>query len=106
MAEWITKYWLEVLFGLLVSGAGVGLKLIYSRGKKREEEDKKVKAGTLALLHDKLYHRCNEYIAISHISTDELKNLEYLYDSYSALGGNGTCKKLYERCQSLEIIND
>lgn len=29
MLEWITKYWLEVLFGLVVTGMGLGMKKIW-----------------------------------------------------------------------------
>ncbi len=61
------------------------------------------KKALLALLHDKLYYLCQHFIEKGRISTDELENIEYLYKPYSALGGNGTCKRLYEEVLRLPI---
>ena len=35
-----------------------------------------------------------------------MRNLEYLYRSYHALGGNGTGTELYNRAKALPIRND
>ena len=35
-----------------------------------------------------------------------MRNLEYLYRSYHALGGNGTGTELYNRAKGLPIKND
>lgn len=40
------------------------------------------------------------------IGTDAMRNLEYLYRSYHALGGNGTGTELYNRAKALPIKND
>ena len=45
-------------------------------------------------------------IAQGSIDTDGLRNLEYLYRSYHALGGNGTGTELYNRAKALQIKND
>ena len=37
------------------------------------------------------------------IDASGLKNLEYLYQSYHALGGNGTGTELYNRAKALPI---
>ena len=42
----------------------------------------------------------------SYINTSALKNLEYLYNSYHALGGNGTGTELYTRAKGLPIKED
>lgn len=52
--------------------------------------------GCLALLHSKLYARCQEIICEGTISTQELEEIEALYEAYHGLGGNGTGTKLYE----------
>lgn len=56
----------------------------------------------LALLHDKLYYLCakqiNEY---ENITPDELENLTCLFEPYEEMGGNGTCKHLYNECKNL-----
>ena len=34
---------------------------------------------------------------------EALKNIEYLYNAYHALGGNGTGTELYQRVQKLPL---
>lgn len=65
-----------------------------------------IKDGLLAILHDRLYQACTHYIEIGHIDLPGLKNVEYLYKSYHALGGNGTGTELYTRAKALPIRED
>lgn len=58
----------------------------------------------LAMNHDRLYQACTFFILTNQITIDELKNLEYLYDGYHNLGGNGTGTELYEKCKGLPIV--
>lgn len=75
------------------------------RIKAQEEERKSIKNGLLAIMHDRLYQSCTYYIKQGHIDMAGLKNLEYLYKSYHALGGNGTGTELYNRAKSLPICD-
>lgn len=59
----------------------------------------------LAMNHDRLYQACTFFILTGQITVDELKNLEYLYNGYHALGGNGTGTELYEKCKDLPIVD-
>lgn len=61
-------------------------------------------SGVLAINHDRLYQACTFFILTGEITVDELKNLEYLYEGYHALGGNGTGTELYEKCKDLPIV--
>lgn len=54
--------------------------------------------------HDKLYRFCEFYISTNEITVKELENLRHIYEGYTAVGGNGTAKELYERCQNLPIV--
>ena len=58
----------------------------------------------MAINHDRLYQACTFFILTGEITIDELKNLEYLYECYHALGGNGTGTELYEKCKDLPIV--
>lgn len=58
----------------------------------------------MAINHDRLYQACTFFILTGEITIDELKNLEYLYEGYHALGGNGTGTELYEKCKDLPIV--
>ena len=59
----------------------------------------------MAINHDRLYQACTFFILTGEITIDELKNLEYLYEGYHALGGNGTGTELYEMCKVLPIVD-
>lgn len=64
---------------------------------------KYVRDGLLAILHDRIYQACNFYIKQGWVDVQGLRNLEYMYKPYAAMGGNGTAKQLYERVKDLPI---
>ena len=115
MIEFIQKYWLEVLFGGIVSILTAFVKHLSSNFKKEKEERKKkseeeskeqalLKDGVLALLHDRIFQACQYHMQNGYIAVQDLNNLEYLYKGYRGLGGNGTGEELYKRCKSLPIV--
>lgn len=56
----------------------------------------------IGLAHDRLVTLCLHYLEVGSISQDEYENLSvYLYASYSALGGNGSVKKLMAEIDKL-----
>lgn len=70
---------------------------------------KRIKAqrkGLLALLHDRLYQSCRYYLSKGAVDVDGLKNLEYVYNSYHDLGGNGTGTELYRKVKALPVMDD
>ncbi len=70
------------------------------------EEQEMMKQALLAILHDKVYMESSRILSNDKVKFTELDNLEYLFRSYQALGGNGVCKNLYERVQKLEMECD
>lgn len=104
--DWIIRYWAEWLFGLIAAALAAAYRSLSKRVKAREAESAAVKEGMLAILHDRLYCECKRYLAQGHIDTDGLHNLEYIYKSYHALGGNGTGTELYNRAKGLPIKED
>ena len=93
--SYISAHWTEWSIGLLGLGWGYLVKKV--------TEYKTIKDGLLAIMHDRLYQSCTYYIKQGHIDMGGLKNLEYLYKSYHALGGNGTGTELYTRAKALPI---
>lgn len=115
MIDFIKQYWLQVLFGGIVSALSVSVKSLFSklkkeqveRTKKLEAESKEqalIKEGVLALLHDRIYQDCQYHLRNEKITVPDLNNLEYLYRGYRGLGGNGTGEELYKRCRALPIV--
>lgn len=117
MIDFIKQYWLEVLFsGILAVFSFVGkafyskfkkeLKEYTSKQEKESQEQDLLKSGVIALLHDRIYTLCQEYLKQGEITTDDLDNLGMLYESYHSIGGNGTGTQLYKRCCNLKIKGD
>ena len=104
MVDFIKEYWLEALFTGVISLLSLLVKRLYKKFQQEVCTQKLLKEGMVAILHDRLYQLCTEYIERGEITIDELENVEYLYKSYHALGGNGTGTALYVRCQSLKIV--
>lgn len=103
MTEFIAQYWLEFILTAISSGAVFIMKKVYNDFKKESEEQKSMRAGMVAMLHDTLFKNCEQYLKRGEITAAELNNLENLYNSYHALGGNGTGTELFERCKNLKI---
>ena len=57
----------------------------------------------IALLHDRLYALCKAAIRHGSISTDDLDNIKYIWEPYTAMGGNGTGKRLWIEVNKLPI---
>ena len=78
------------------SGAFVGAVILWVKGilKKMKVYDDALKA----LAHDSFYRQCRYLLRQDSIREDELENLNYLHDAYTALGMNGTGEELYRRC--------
>lgn len=102
MADFIIKYWIQILFSGILAVLSYGYKKIAAKLKEQE----KMKEGILAILHDRLYQACRFYLAQGFIDVDSMKNVEYLYTSYHDLGGNGTGTELYNRVKALPIKED
>lgn len=102
MIEFIIKYWIQILFSGILALLTAGYRKIANKLKEQE----KMKEGILAILHDRLYQACRFYMSQGCIDIESLKNVEYLYNSYHDLGGNGTGTELYNRVKALPIKED
>ena len=107
MIEFIIKYWLECLFGGLITILGAWCRSLTKKLKRKQTEYDALKAAMIAILHDKLFNICNQYLALGYIpaekSADILDNARMIYEAYHALGGNGTGTTVYEKFGALNI---
>jgi len=91
--EFMTCVVVPIVVALLGSGLWAGLiDYIKQRNNKLTTDQKML----LGLGHAILYDKLEMYIERGYITVDQLEDLEYLYKPYRAMGGNGTCEKLYE----------
>ena len=107
MDEFIIKYWLEFVFGIIVGILTACYNKIKAKLNKTEDEYNALKQAMIAMLHDSLYKSCSKYIALGYIPLEKaeeiLDNLKMIYDAYHALGGNGTGTEIYKRFKALPI---
>lgn len=68
-----------------------------------EKRFQNLEYANVAILHDKLYKLCKEFIEKGWIPLDDLDNVQYLWRAYQGLGGNGTGEILYNKV--LELPN-
>ncbi|MFV0402270.1 MAG: hypothetical protein ACK5LX_16865 [Oscillospiraceae bacterium] len=112
--NYVKEHWLNWLFAGITAATGFAVKRLYSKFQRERDErilieeqakaeQKIIKEGILAILHDRLYQACRFHISQRKITVADLKNVEYLYDSYHDLGGNGTGTQLYNRVCGLPI---
>lgn len=106
MKDWIAKYWVDAACGVVLSVLVGCYRRLSKRLRSKIAEDAAIKEGQLALLHDRIYQECTSCIATESITVSQMRNLEYLYRAYHALGGNGTGTELYNRAKALEIRED
>ena len=74
------------------------LDVIEKQGELRQE-------ASLASLHDRIYSGYEVILKRGTVTLKELNNMGHLWKAYSALGGNGTGKAMYERICSMPVIN-
>ena len=105
MIDYVVRYWIEALFTLIVAFFTYKARFYWCKIKGQETEQHLLKEGILALLHDRIYSECMKMLSEQEISLTEFQNIEMLYRSYHALGGNGTGTELFHRVQQLKIVS-
>ena len=101
--EWVSKNWVDLLFTGLLGVLGTAFTLLKKRVNRQVQEQFNTTEGVRALLHDRLYQACTFYLNQGWCSIDDKKNIEYMFDPYHNLGGNGTCENLFQQLQKLPM---
>ena len=100
----IVKYWLQWAMGLLGASIVALWKKISNNRKEMMAKDKAMSSALCAILRDRIMESCITYLDKGEITATQLEVLKGLHESYTALGGNGVVKTLYERTQKLKIV--
>lgn len=114
MPEWIVKYWIEWLFGLIIAGLGLAVKHISSKVKaeraarealemQAKQETEALKAGMKSLLRRQILEDCKKVAADGYCGATMRDTITAMFDAYKALGGNGTVSDAYEEIRNLPL---
>lgn len=104
MWEWILKYWIEEVFSLIVIGFGIVLKNINKQMKAEKVRNQAIENGVRDMLRLTIldnYERCKQEGKISVARKDAIDSA---YNSYHALGGNGTITRVHEEIMEMPIM--
>ena len=104
MWDFIVKYWLEILFRLIVTGLTAGVAKINKKLKDERVRNRAIEDGVRDLLRMQIldtYERCK---ASGQISVSRKDAVDSAYKSYHALGGNGTITRVHQELMDLPII--
>jgi len=101
MPEWITKYWVEWLFGVLIAILTWVVKRTTSRVKHEQEQNEAMRDGMRALLMRQIQQDCEAVIAEGTASVETKTAIEGMYQAYHKLGGNGIITNLRDQMMCL-----
>lgn len=103
MLEWICKYWLEVLFGLVVTGVGIVQRNISKRLKEEKARSKAIEDGLRDVLRLQILDNYEKAKQTGSISVSRKDAIDSAYRSYHALGGNGTITQIHNEIMEMPI---
>ncbi len=97
------------IFGISIFGAIRSLSKAILKQQEKKQQEKEIlndsismlKKANLAILHNKIYTQCGEFLEAGHICVDDFDDLNYLFNAYKSLGGNGTGETLYNKVAAL-----
>ena len=88
MPEWITRYWVEWVFGLLIAILTFVVRTLSARIKKQSAENQALRDGMKSLLMRQIQLDCEDAIRNGFCPVDTKTSIEGMYQAYHALGGN------------------
>ena len=106
MPDWIVKYWVEWIFGLLIAGLGVLYKHLSKKVQQNKEENAAIREGVRSLLRRQIIADCEDALSEGYCPTTTKDTIQDMYKSYHALGGNGTVTKLVDQLMDLPTLEE
>lgn len=104
MPEWISKYWVEWVFGLIAAALAWMVKRLSARIKREQEENKALRDGMKALLKINLDKECERCQRDGWCGSVKRGTIMDMYSAYKGLGGNGGTQTLVEQTLQLPAV--
>lgn len=104
MWEFIAKYWIEFLFGIIATALSAGLARISKRLKEEKVRNTAIENGVRDILRMQIldtYERCK---IAGTITVSRKDAIDSAYNSYHALGGNGTITQVHNELMGMPIV--
>ena len=101
MKEFIIKYWIEVLFSMIIGLLGYCTRNISRLLKSEMADQKSIRLGVQAMLRDRLIQSYNFHMKIGFCEIHDRDNVINMYEQYHNLGANGVVDKLKDEILDL-----
>lgn len=101
--EFVVKYWVEFLFGIVAAGLIAGYKKLSAKVQSDKDTEKAIADGMRCLLMFKLREEGEKHLTDGRCSTENKREFEKVYNAYHALGGNDTITALKDQVLRLPI---
>ena len=99
--DWITRYWVEWGFGLLIALLGILWTHLTRKLKQAKQEQDAIKAGLQALLRAQMVTDFNRYSEKGFAPIYARDNFENCWKQYEKLGENGVMRDIHDRFMRL-----
>lgn len=107
MWEWLLKYWLQVLFGVVVAGFSAAYASLEKKFRAEKKKNEAIENGLRGILRIQILDTYDRCLANGRkISISRKDAIVSIYQSYVALGTENvddTIKALYEELVHMEI---
>ena len=103
MWEFVAKYWIEFLFGLIVAALSAGYAKISKRLKDEKKRNEAIENGVRDILRMQILDTYDKCKASGTISVSRKDAIDSAYNSYHALGGNGTITQVHNELMAMQI---
>ena len=115
MPEWIEKWWIQWVFGLITAALTAGYARLTSKLKKQKEaadqraeqdakELKALKDGMRSILRRQLINDCENALVQKYCPVDRKRTIDDMYRSFEALGKEEAIKQLKETVMGLPTM--
>ena len=100
-AEWITRYWVEWLFGIVAALAAASYRRVSRHMRHTQKKDQALDDGMRALLRDRIISACDHYFEKGFAPVYARENITSMYDAYHSLGGDGIVTDMVKQAMEL-----
>ena len=101
MPEWITRYWVEWLFGIVAARAAASYRRVSRHMRHTQKKDQALDDGMRALLRDRIISACDHYFEKGFAPVYARENITSMYDAYHSLGGDGIVTDMVRQAMEL-----
>jgi hypothetical protein len=104
LLDFISRYWLEALFGLILTGLSFLVRRLIQEAKTTRKATSAVQTGIRCMLRDRIIHSYEDYIRQGYCPLAVRENTEEMHAAYKALGGNGAIDHIVTEMNELPTV--